>query len=417
MVVSTPAPLTEATLNESIVTLTLSGATYEQSSFKIRGNIRAVGINGVTVGTFGVDRVSDTKVTVELAFDGADFDTDATLTLAVEAEALAGYNGPALTTQISVTALTESIVATTAAPLTEATLHEGVVTLTLSGGTYERSSFKIKNAVTVSGIDGVTIGTFGIERVSDTEVTVELEYAGNIDTDRTLTFTVGADAIVSYNGPAFTAQVSVTALTESVVATTAAPLTEATLDESVVTLTLKGAKYERSIFNIRDAVSVSGIDGVTMPWHQPRRESGTVLTVELEFDGTDFDTASILIFTVEAEAIAGYNGPALTARVPVIAIRENALLANFPNPFNPETWIPYQLAKDAEITVTIYASNGQVVRRLALGHQVAGIFQNRSRAAYWDGRNEFGEPVASGVYFYTLIAGDFTATRKMLIRK
>ena len=190
VVVSTPAPLTEATLDESVVTLTLSGATYEQSSFKIRGNVRVTGINGVTVGTFGVDRVSDTKVTVELAFDGADFDTDATLTLAVEAEAFAGYNGPALTTQISVTALTESIVATTATPLTEATLHEGVVTLTLSGGTYERSSFKIKNAVTVSGIDGVTIGTFGIERVSDTEVTVELEYAGNIDTDRTLTFTV-----------------------------------------------------------------------------------------------------------------------------------------------------------------------------------------------------------------------------------
>ena len=202
------------------------------------------------------------------------------------------------------------------------------------------------------------------------------------------------------------------------VATTAAPLTEATLDESVVTLTLKGAKYERSIFNIRDAVSVSGIDGVNNALESTKTEkSDTVLTVELEFDGTDFDTASILTFAVEAEAIAGYNGPALTARVPVIAIRENALLANFPNPFNPETWIPYQLAKDAEITVTIYASNGQVVRRLALGHQVAGIYQNRSRAVYWDGRNEFGEPVASGVYFYTLIAGDFTATRKMLIRK
>ena len=92
-------------------------------------------------------------------------------------------------------------------------------------------------------------------------------------------------------------------------------------------------------------------------------------------------------------------------------------MANFPNPFNPETWIPYQLAKDAEVTVTIYAPNGQVVRRLALEHQSAGAYQSRSRAAYWDGRNEFGEPVASGVYFYTLTAGDFSATRKMLIRK
>ena len=97
--------------------------------------------------------------------------------------------------------------------------------------------------------------------------------------------------------------------------------------------------------------------------------------------------------------------------------QETALLANYPNPFNPETWVPYQLTKDAEVIVTIYASNGQVVRRLALGHQVAGIYQSRSRAAYWDGRNEFGEPVASGVYFYTLTAGNFSATRKMLIRK
>ena len=93
------------------------------------------------------------------------------------------------------------------------------------------------------------------------------------------------------------------------------------------------------------------------------------------------------------------------------------LLANYPNPFNPETWIPYQLAEPAEVTVSIYAIDGKLVRTLALGHQTAGIYQYRSRAAYWDGRNNVGEPVASGLYFYTLTAGDFTATRKMLIRK
>ena len=75
------------------------------------------------------------------------------------------------------------------------------------------------------------------------------------------------------------------------------------------------------------------------------------------------------------------------------------------------------IAKDAEVSLTIYAVNGHVVRRLALGHQPVGMYQTRSRAAYWDSRNAFGEPVASGVYFYTLTAGDFTATRKMLIRK
>ena len=96
---------------------------------------------------------------------------------------------------------------------------------------------------------------------------------------------------------------------------------------------------------------------------------------------------------------------------------ETALLANYPNPFNPETWIPYQLAESAEVTLTIYDMNGKMVRHLAVGHQAAGMYQSRSRAAYWDGRNQLGEPVASGLYFYTLTAGDFTATRRMLILK
>ena len=97
--------------------------------------------------------------------------------------------------------------------------------------------------------------------------------------------------------------------------------------------------------------------------------------------------------------------------------KETALLPNYPNPFNPETWIPYQLATPSDVTLRIYAVNGALVRTLALGHQPAGMYQIRSRAAYWDGRNEVGEPVASGVYFYTLTAGEFSATRKMLIRK
>ena len=93
------------------------------------------------------------------------------------------------------------------------------------------------------------------------------------------------------------------------------------------------------------------------------------------------------------------------------------LLANYPNPFNPETWIPYQLTKGGEVSITIYDIHGRVVRRLELGHRLVGVYQSKNRAVYWDGRNELGEPVASGVYFYTLTAGDFTATRKMLIRK
>lgn len=97
--------------------------------------------------------------------------------------------------------------------------------------------------------------------------------------------------------------------------------------------------------------------------------------------------------------------------------KETALLPNYPNPFNPETWIPYQLAIPADVSISIYAADGKLVRILNLGHQSAGIYHQRSRAAYWDGRNTQGEPVASGVYFYTLTAGEFTATQKMLIKK
>ena len=121
------------------------------------------------------------------------------------------------------------------------------------------------------------------------------------------------------------------------------------------------------------------------------------------------DFTEIVRFEVGEEPAA----PSLIAVLP----QTTQLLANYPNPFNPETWIPYQLATPAHVTMTIYGIDGQVVRQLGLGHQPTGIYQSRSRAAYWNGRNEFGEPVASGVYFYTITAGDFTATRKMLIRK
>ena len=93
------------------------------------------------------------------------------------------------------------------------------------------------------------------------------------------------------------------------------------------------------------------------------------------------------------------------------------LSQNYPNPFNPETWIPYQLAKDNEVSISIYETTGRLIRTLSLGFQSAGFYNSQGRAAYWDGQNALGEPVASGIYFYTLTAGDFTATRKLLIVK
>ena len=107
----------------------------------------------------------------------------------------------------------------------------------------------------------------------------------------------------------------------------------------------------------------------------------------------------------------------LEAMLAAFTPAETTLLANYPNPFNPETWIPYRLAHPADVTLTIYDTKGTPVRRLDLGYQLAGHYTDRARAAYWDGRAETGEPVASGVYFYSLSAGDYSATRKMLILK
>lgn len=134
----------------------------------------------------------------------------------------------------------------------------------------------------------------------------------------------------------------------------------------------------------------------------PEQIHGWLELLRAEHDGS-------LVFT---DAIAN-----LERLLNQVSPTQPMLLPNYPNPFNPETWIPYQLTTAAEVRLSIYTADGKRVRTLALGHQEAGVYQSRSRAAYWDGRNEVGERAASGVYFYTLTAGDFHATRKMLVIK
>ena len=97
--------------------------------------------------------------------------------------------------------------------------------------------------------------------------------------------------------------------------------------------------------------------------------------------------------------------------------KHTTLFQNFPNPFNPETWIPYELANSAEVTICIYNLKGQLIRTINLGQKDAGFYMSKERVAHWDGRDSFGEKVASGVYFYTLQTGEFRATRKMVIMK
>ena len=138
------------------------------------------------------------------------------------------------------------------------------------------------------------------------------------------------------------------------------------------------------------------------------------------WDGTillwDFTTPATWGEIKQLTAVSDSNRmPNLSA--PANAPAATLLLPNYPNPFNPETWIPYQLAKPSEVLLKIYDMKGQTVRTLVMGHQPTGVYQSRGQAAYWDGRNRQGETVASGVYFCTLTAGDSRATRKMLVGK
>ena len=135
--------------------------------------------------------------------------------------------------------------------------------------------------------------------------------------------------------------------------------------------------------------------------------------------GRDYISAQIDLLLVsndtslEAQRILAYLQNLLAAARP----DKTLLLANYPNPFNPETWIPYQLAEASDVTITIYDMKGTVVRTLRIGHQSGGYYTARSRAAYWDGRNASGERVASGIYFYQLHADEISPLRKMVILK
>ena len=130
-------------------------------------------------------------------------------------------------------------------------------------------------------------------------------------------------------------------------------------------------------------------------------------------DGKGEIVSSPLPYTVTTEAIRQAFLPVTLNLIP----HRSLLLQNYPNPFNPETWIPYQLQESADVVIRIYNAQGRLVRTLDLGGRSAGFYLNRTNAGYWDGHNDAGEKVASGIYFYRLRAGNFSATRRMLIVK
>ena len=585
---SSAQPLTEATLDGSVVTLTLNGGTYVRFRWDIADALAVSGIPDVTIGTFGpawfgVDRVSDTRIEVELGFDG-DIDADATLTFTVGADAIANYNGPPLTGEIPVSASTEtpeqardvgdtqqpiaskqfeapeedssrdfiegpwlwmvvptdpaggdgisteidSLADASGGAITEAGVAQNGVSEGDSIGQLRWTSSEIhwsehqckKYSVTRAPNIFLAIFTLGLlqdecidptvcwsDNISNVVNTlgmgIELEsgartaYAlvnlispheqkdvilkaksgdamkiwlnGSVvhreaaeDHDcREIDVSLACDPAVCISDPALQeSKVSTIPMTlrtgnnlllvkirqhgeywgmKLELAATFTPeiptstarikpsgVAEDVNDDGVVDvqdLVYVAQQYGQTgtnaadvnsdgVVNIQDLILVAGAFGTSAAapsLHPQALETLTAtelkqwISAAQQLDLTDTASQRGILFLEQL----------LIALTP----KETVLLANYPNPFNPETWIPYQLATPADVTLTIYAVNGQIVRRLALGHQAAGVYENRSRAAYWDGRNAVGEPVASGLYFYTLTAGESTATRKMLIRK
>ena len=192
--------------------------------------------------------------------------------------------------------------------------------------------------------------------------------------------------------------------------------------------TLSGAQYpiyfsadNQYLFTDRDGElqiwdwqSSTPIDHPSIPEFRSFSRDGSVLVSSdktgryLIWDATQLLPSELNPFGVEP------NGKQF---VTLGQIKRNQLLQNFPNPFNPETWIPFRLANESDVTIRIYTSSGKLARFISLGKMSAGDYSSQSQAIHWDGRNDNGEAVSSGVYLYTINAGNFSATRKMLIRK
>ncbi len=180
---------------------------------------------------------------------------------------------------------------------------------------------------------------------------------------------------------------------------------------------VNGAGFRITVKNLSNdqAAMTIDTDGQGYQLEVEPGQPGNILLISAQSPDPSISVKSVRYTLTAEDVLRGWiQLPALVVQeMP----KETELLANYPNPFNPETWIPYRLAEDADVKLTIYDSKGQVVRSLDVGHQVTGVYESRSKAVYFDGRNASGEPVSSGVYFYHLSAGDYSATRRLLILK
>ena len=448
LVASAAFPLTEATLHGSVVTLTLNGHRFVDSEWDIRDAVTVSGTSSsYSVYSWRVERVSDTEVTAKLGFDGTDFDTDATLAFTVGADAIVDSEGQGLTALIPVTAIQKSnaTVSVTPASVVSPAIGEKLTfSLNIEGGEnvagYELDVFFDATAL---NFVSSTNGNYGNYLPVDTS----FAWDGWIFTAKTFAEAANGDgtlATLTFEVADFRA--STLTLFKVYLVDTDGKRWEATTVDANVTIPPEPAEALVGDINSDGVVDIQDLTIVGARLGQRGQNSADLNGDHL----VDIVDLVLVANAFGAEAAAPSLNPQISEQLTAVDVKgwlnqarqlsltdpaylrgisvleqllmaltpkETALLPNYPNPFNPETWIPYHLSKDAEVTLRIYAMNGTLVRTLALGHQPAGIYQTRSRAAYWDGKNQFGEPVASGVYFYTLTAGDFTATRKMLIMK
>ena len=442
-------PLSAATLNNNVVTLTLNARTFVSSSVDVS---RAITISGISrLFARYKDRVSATVVRLELTFEGS-INEDSKLIFTLGPGAIENYNGPSLAAEILVAAGETPI--TPEIPISVATLkflpspapspaigEQLTLSLNIADGenvagyqaTVQFDGTALRYVSSAIG-DYLPAGAFPLpaeasgNTVTLAAVSLTGESAGD-GTLSTITFEVIAvkESTLTLSGVLLSdsAETASRPQVEAGLIVEPPQLKEDVNGDGVVNIldlvrvaSNLGKSGENGgdvngdgVVNILDLVLVAGAFGnAAAPSSDPRAlamltaaDVGHWLVQAGELDLTDATSREGVLFLEQLLA-------ALTPK-------ETALLPNYPNPFNPETWIPYRLAEDAFVTLTIYDGRGRAVRTLEIGHRISGFYEDRSQAIYWDGRNDFGEGVASGVYFYHLSAGDYSATRKMLIIK
>ena len=177
---------------------------------------------------------------------------------------------------------------------------------------------------------------------------------------------------------------------------------------------------ENDVFHLEGLAQSGDLVAAKLDGRRPWQGRVQLATLELETNSSVQPSNPIV--SVDAAHLVSADGQRIHVGVEPFAIDklqpyQTRIFPNYPNPFNPETWIPFELHSDAHVRIAIYDVLGREVRRFDLGYLSAGYYKTRGRAVYWDGRNDMNEQVASGTYFYRLEAGNFVRTRQMVVLK